>query len=52
VRVLGKTEIETTHQQIADDMHTSRVVVSRLIKQLENMGQVKLGRNHIEVVDL
>lgn len=34
VRVLGKTEIETTHQQIADDLHTSRVVVSRLIKQL------------------
>ncbi len=52
VRVLGKTEIETTHQQIADDLHTSRVVVSRLIKQLENLGQVKLGRNHIEVVDL
>lgn len=52
VRVLGKTEIETTHQQIADDLHTSRVVVSRLIKQLENQGQVKLGRNHLEVVDL
>ncbi|HEX2898579.1 MAG TPA: Crp/Fnr family transcriptional regulator [Bacteroidia bacterium] len=52
VRVLGKTEIETTHQQIADDLHTSRVVVSRLIKQLEKLGQVKLGRNHIEVVDL
>ncbi len=52
VRVLGKTEIETTHQQIADDLHTSRVVVSRLIKQLENEGKVKLGRNHLEVVDL
>jgi CRP/FNR family transcriptional regulator, anaerobic regulatory protein len=50
VRVLGKPEIETTHQQIADDLHTSRVVVSRLIKQLEHNGRVKLGRNHIEVV--
>lgn len=52
VRVLGKTEIETTHQQIADDLHTSRVVVSRLIKQLENEGKVKLGRNHLEVMEL
>ncbi len=52
VRVLGKTEIETTHQQIADDLHTSRVVVSRLIKQLENEGKVKLGRNHIEVMEV
>jgi CRP/FNR family transcriptional regulator len=52
VRVLGKTEIETTHQEIANDLHTSRVVVSRLIKQLENEGMVKLGRNHIEVISL
>lgn len=50
VRVLGKTEIETTHQQIADDLHTSRVVVSRLIKQLEKRGAVRLGRNCVEVV--
>ena len=52
VRVTGKTELETTHQQIADDLHTSRVVVSRLIKQLENEGKVKLGRNHIEVMEV
>lgn len=52
VRVLGKTTIETTHKEIANDLHTSRVVVSRLIKQLENEGIVKLGRNHIEVVKL
>lgn len=50
VRVLGRTEIDTTHQQIADDLHTSRVVVSRLIKQLEHDGKVKLGRNHIDVL--
>ena len=52
VRVLGKTIIETTHKDIANDLHTSRVVVSRLIKQLENEGIVKLGRNHIEVLSL
>jgi CRP/FNR family transcriptional regulator, anaerobic regulatory protein len=52
VRVTGNTEIETTHQQIADDLHTSRVVVSRLIKQLEHEGKVKLGRNHLEVMEV
>lgn len=39
----------TTHQNIADDMHTSRVVISRLLKKLEQLGNVKLHRNHIEV---
>jgi len=32
-------------------MHTSRVVVSRLLKSLENEGLIKLGRNKIEVLD-
>lgn len=39
--------INSTHQQIADDLHTSRVVVSRLLKKLENDGQIKLKRNAI-----
>ncbi len=41
-----------THQEIADDLHTSREVVSRLLKQLEKMGKIKLSRNRIELVDL
>jgi len=41
-----------THQEIADDLHTSREVVSRLLKQLEKMGKVKLSRNKIELVSL
>lgn len=39
--------IRTTHQKIADDLHTSRVVISRLLKKLENNGKVKLQRNAI-----
>ncbi len=39
--------IRSTHQQIADDLHTSRVVISRLLKKLENKGTVKLQRNAI-----
>ena len=41
-----------THQEIADDLHTSREVVSRLLKQLEKLGKVRLSRNKIEVIDL
>ncbi|WP_234859361.1 Crp/Fnr family transcriptional regulator [Aquimarina aquimarini] len=42
--------INTTHQQIAYDLHTSRVVISRLLKKLENNTIVKLNRNNIELL--
>ena len=51
VKLSGKTTVPGTHQQIATDLNTSRVVVSRLLKQLEKRGQIKLGRNKIEVLD-
>jgi CRP/FNR family transcriptional regulator len=38
------------HQEIAEDLHTSRVVVSRLLKQLENEKKIRLGRNKIEIL--
>ncbi|NNC70572.1 MAG: Crp/Fnr family transcriptional regulator [Flavobacteriaceae bacterium] len=44
--------IHNTHQQIAYELHTSRVVVSRLLKKLENQGKIKLHRNNIEAVTL
>lgn len=50
-KVIGKTEILNTHQQIAYDMHTSRVVVSRLLKSLELQGKIKLHRNKIEILE-
>ena len=42
--------ISIKHQEIAEDLNTSRVVVSRLLKKLENEGKIKLGRNRIAVV--
>lgn len=39
--------IHTTHEQLANELGTSRVVVSRLLKQLEEEGKLKLGRNKI-----
>ncbi|EDO27535.1 predicted protein [Nematostella vectensis] len=50
-KVIGKTEILNTHQQIAYDMHTSRVVISRLLKSLELQGKIKLHRNKIEILE-
>lgn len=51
-KVIGNTEINNTHQQIAYDMHTSRVVISRLLKSLEIQGKIKLHRNKIEIIAL
>lgn len=51
-KVIGSTEINNTHQEIAYEMHTSRVVISRLLKALENEGKIKLLRNKIEILQL
>ena len=39
-----------THEQLANELGTARVVVSRLLKQMEYEGLVKLGRNKISLV--
>ena len=49
-KVIGDTEIKNTHQEIAYEMHTSRVVISRLLKALELQGKIKLHRNKIEIL--
>ena len=46
------TEINITHQEIAEDLNSSREVISRLLKQLESQGKVSLGRNKIQLVKL
>jgi CRP/FNR family transcriptional regulator len=46
-KLLGSLEINHTHQQIAEDLHSSRVVISRLLKQLEIKGKIKIQRNKI-----
>jgi CRP/FNR family transcriptional regulator len=39
--------INVSHEQLANELATARVVVSRLLKQLEEEGWVELGRNKI-----
>lgn len=44
--------INVTHQEIANDLHTSRVVVSRLLKSLERQGKIKLQRNLVKILEI
>lgn len=44
--------IHNTHQEIAYELHSSRVVISRLLKKLEQMGSIELHRNYIKILDL
>lgn len=48
---VGKTEIDVTHKRLAEELHSSREVISRLLKQLEKMGKVKLSRNKVKILD-
>ncbi len=48
---LAKSQtIFVTHEQLANELGTARVVVSRLLKQMEVQGIVTLGRNKIELL--
>ncbi|MCB6061486.1 Crp/Fnr family transcriptional regulator [Flavobacterium psychrophilum] len=44
----GCLNLKLSHQEIATDLNTSREVISRLLKKLEQRGVLKLQRNHIE----
>lgn len=48
----GSNLVNRTHEEIARDLSSSRVVISRLLKALEIKGQVKLHRNQIEILKL
>jgi CRP/FNR family transcriptional regulator len=45
--ISGSDIIHITHEQLATELGTARVVVSRLLKQMEDESLVKLGRNKI-----
>jgi len=51
VKLNASDTITLTHQKISEDLHTSRVVVSRLLKQLEDEHKIKIGRNKIKVLN-
>ena len=51
-RISEDQTIHSTHQEIAYELHTSRVVISRLLKKLENLDIIDLHRNHILIKNM
>lgn len=49
-RLSGSSVIKVSHYVIADELATSRVVISRLLKQLENSKKIILYRNEIKLL--
>ena len=49
-KISGKTVLNVSHEEIANDLASSRVVISRLLKKLENDGKVLLYRNQIKLL--
>lgn len=43
--------IQGSHQQLADELGSVREIVSRLLKQFEEQGLIRLGRERIDIVD-
>lgn len=49
-KINNSRTITKTHQEIAYELNSSRVVISRLLKALENDGKIRLNRNNIELL--
>jgi CRP/FNR family transcriptional regulator len=49
-KISGSSLVNLTHQQVADELGTNRVVVSRLLKKLETDGRLLLYRNQIKLL--
>jgi CRP/FNR family transcriptional regulator len=49
---LGTQKISITHQEIADDLNSSREVISRLLKKLEAQKRLSVSRNEITRLNL
>lgn len=50
IRNASEATVNTTHQQLAIELGSAREVVSRILKDFERKGLVRLGRGRIEVI--
>ena len=48
--ISDKKNIHITHEQIAQELGSARVVISRLLKQMEDLNLIELGRNNITLL--
>jgi CRP/FNR family transcriptional regulator, anaerobic regulatory protein len=51
-QTMGTNLITINHQEIARELNSSREVISRLLKKMEQFGKLKLNRNSIEIIQL
>jgi CRP/FNR family transcriptional regulator len=51
-KLTGSSVIKASHNLIAEELSSSRVVISRLLKHLENEGKIILYRNEIKLLKL
>lgn len=49
-QITGSKDVRNTHKEIAQELHTSRVVISRILKKLENEKRIALNRSHITLL--
>jgi CRP/FNR family transcriptional regulator len=49
-RTTGSSLLNLSHEQVANDLATSREVISRLLKKLENDKKLLLYRNQIKLL--
>jgi len=49
-KIYNSKFIHNTHQELADELNTSRVVISRILKTLENKEIIRLNRKYIELL--
>jgi CRP/FNR family transcriptional regulator len=49
---LKSNNIPLNHSEIAQELNSSREVITRLLKKLSDKGMLKMHRQHIEIVDL
>ena len=50
LKAQNSKEVQTTHETIANELGSTRVVISRVLKELENQQKVKLTRGAIELM--
>lgn len=50
--VSNSSVLHVSHSDIANELHSSRVVISRILKKLEKKGLIKQGRNKVELLEI
>ena len=52
VKISNDFDLEITHQDIAQDLNSSRVVITRILKKLHDDGKIYSTRNRVKVLEL